>query len=134
MKFPSIDNLNYEAKVLRKKLDATFAPETALGGIKGSTASSGHCAAVAFIVFNNLGGFLVSANVDGNSHWFNRVTVDAKPVDLDITGDQFGRPDIQIGPEGSLYDGTRIRQPSEVKEETRSRAATLAKRLQKISS
>jgi hypothetical protein len=128
MKFTSIEHLRREAKSLRERLESSFTPETAFGGEKGNVASSGHCAAVAYIVFNKFGGSLVSATVQGDSHWFNKIHVGIKCFDLDITGDQFGRPSIQIGADGSLYDGERVRQLGNLREETIARASKLAKK------
>lgn len=128
MRFTSIEHLRREAEALREQLESFFTPETAVGGEKGNVASSGHCAAVAFIVFNKFGGSLVSAMVEGNSHWFNRIRVGTKSIDLDITGDQFGRPSIQIGPEDSLYKGARVRGTDDLRKETLTRAALLARK------
>lgn len=126
MRIKSIGNLKREATLLRNQLESAFTQDTALGGLKNNIASAGQCAAVAVIVSTKFGGSLVSAMVEGNSHWFNRIRIGAKSVDLDITGDQFGRPNIQIGPEGTLYHGERLRQPDELKKETIARAALLA--------
>lgn len=128
MKVASIEGLRCEAAALRGQLEAAFSPETALEGEAGAVPSAGHCAAVAVIVRNRLGGSLVSAIVEGSSHWFNRIRVGAISVDVDITGDQFGRPAVQTGVEGSLYQGSRVRRSDEVREETLTRAALLARR------
>jgi hypothetical protein len=75
-----------------------------------------------------LGGSLVSANVHGISHWFNRVRIDDQLLDLDLTGDQFGYPAVQIKPAEELYPHTRERSPSELNDETLRRAILLARR------
>lgn len=126
--FVSSADLKREAVMLRARLEPAFSAETALGGIKGTVPSEGHCAAVAAIVLGTLGGSLVSATVHGQSHWFNRIRVGTELVDLDITGDQFGRPPIQVGPEGSVYRNSRLRDSSELNEDTLMRARLLAAR------
>ena len=62
------------------------------------------------------------------SHWFNRIRVDDQLLDLDITGDQFSYPAIQIKPAEELYPCTRERSPDELNDETLYRAALLARR------
>ena len=75
-----------------------------------------------------LGGELVSANVEGQSHWFNRLPIGREVVDIDVTGDQFGLEPIRICRAGSLYDGTRVRASDEVHRETVARAEKLGTR------
>ena len=83
---------------IRRALDSAFAPDTAILGGTPGVPSAGHCAAVAVIVQRIFGGDFVSAVVEGQSHWFNRVPLGGKTVDVDLTGDQFGRPTIQVCP------------------------------------
>lgn len=113
---------------IRQRLDAAFAPDTAVAGTKSGPASSGHCAAVALIVREAVGGDTVSALHGSNSHWFNRVPTERGGVDVDLTGDQFGLPAIRVGELETLYQGTRVRHPREARDETVLRAARLAKR------
>jgi len=127
MKFQSINDVLKEAKRLRLRLEPAFGPETSSDD-STTTPSSGHCAAVSAIVYAQYGGAFVSAKVHNHSHWFNRLRVGGQWIDVDITGDQFGRPSVQAGPQGSLYEGSRLRQPSELNDETRRRAATLAEK------
>lgn len=110
---------------LRVRLEPAFTPETAVPGSKLTTPSSGQCAAVALIVHALLGGKLVSTRVAGTSHWFNRLVTSEGEFDVDLTGDQFGRPAVQLATAGALYDAT-IRSLDEVKDETLRRAASLA--------
>ena len=126
MQFGSLKELRREAKRLRRRLEMSFTPETALANNNSVVASAGQCAAVAVIVFNKFGGLFVSASIDGSSHWFNRVRVGATLVDVDLTGDQFGRPSVQIGVAGSLYMGERLRDFNDLKRETLARANKLA--------
>jgi hypothetical protein len=60
------------------------------------SASAGQCGTVATIVRAMLGGELVSAEIDAQSHWFNRSYVAGDFFDVDLTGDQFGLPPVQL--------------------------------------
>jgi hypothetical protein len=71
---------------------------------------------------------MVSAKVQGLSHWFNRFRVKDTLVDADITGDQFGLPVLQSAPQGQLYADTRVRPREHLNEETLRRARILAER------
>lgn len=121
------------AAELRARLEPHFSEETAASGYSRTSPSAGHCAAVAAIVASGAQPGLeeatcVSATVEGGSHWFNRLTRAGESFDVDLTGDQFGRPAIQVARAGTLYSGTRERRTDELNEETRSRAALLAER------
>lgn len=123
-----MDRLRAELLELRAWLDKSFSPETALNGLQSEMPSAGHCAAAAAIAWERLGGSLVSTSIRGMSHWFNRIRVDDQLLDLDITGDQFGYPAIQIKPAEELYPYTRERSPDELNDKTLHRAALLARR------
>lgn len=88
--------------------------------------SAGHCAVVAVLVRNIFGGDMVSTKIDGKSHWYNRLP---DGMYIDLTGDQFGRPDIQAAKYAPLYPDTVFRKESDVNEETRLRAIQLSKNL-----
>lgn len=113
---------------LRELIEPHFSSDTAADGFPKTTKSSGHCAAVAVLMHELLGGSLASAYVDGLSHWFNRFDTEVGPVDVDITGDQFGLASIRSAPAGELFPDTRIRQDDEVNRETIRRASRLARR------
>jgi hypothetical protein len=112
----------------RLRLQAWFRPDTAILGTCSQVASAGHCAAVAAIIYFTHGGTLVSAIVDAQSHWFNRVNVGGHDVDVDLTGDQFGRAPVQVAESGTLYDGTRIRTEEQLNADTLRRAWLLGRR------
>ena len=116
------------AEQLRSALEFAFNADTALPGSKASLPSAGHCAAVAAIVHRRLGGWLVSAVVGDETHWFNRLRAGKRLIDVDLTGDQFGRAPIQIATFGHLYRGTRVRRPGELLSETLARAEKLEQR------
>jgi hypothetical protein len=113
---------------IRRRVERAFDVDTAAPGFPGSVPSSGHCAAVAAIVHELLGGELVSTRLEGQSHWLNRLTADGRTIDADLTGDQFGLPAVQIGDPGRLYRGLRVRPASDLSLETLARAALLARR------
>jgi hypothetical protein len=126
------EKLLRELARLREQLEPHFNPDTAAPGFPRTTASAGHCAAVATILAESLQGTLVSARVGGISHWFNRFRVGSPSGDLeldaDITGDQFGFQKVRLAEAGQLYEGTRERVPSELDDGTRKRADLLARR------
>lgn len=113
---------------LRRRIEPAFSADTTAPGFPLTTASSGQCAAVSAIVATLTGALMVSASIGGLSHWFNRVNVNDLEADIDLTGDQFGRPMVQVGEPGTLYEDTRLRSDSELNAETRLRAAVLAER------
>ncbi len=110
---------------LRARLEVAFSPETAAPGFKPSTPSAGHCALVAMIVQQCLGGQLVSAKVGGISHWYNRLVAREGAVEIDLTGDQFGFPAIQVSL-SELYPQSRARESSDLLAETLTRARKFA--------
>jgi hypothetical protein len=71
---------------------------------------------------------MISTHIAGCSHWLNRLQLGGREVDVDLTGDQFGLPPIQIKAVGQLYPDTRVRGREELNEETLERARTLARR------
>jgi hypothetical protein len=120
-----IRSLLLRARSLRSALDPSFSAETARPGSPMEMPCSGHCAAVAAIVRRRLGGWLVSAIVESESHWFNRLKAGKQLVDLDLTADQFGGSPIQIAKSGRLYPGTRLRRVRELQAETLARSELL---------
>src|SRR5438477_12939770 len=110
------------ATELRSALERAFGDDTAFAGSARHVPSAGHCAAVAALVHRRLGGWLVSATVENESHWFNRLRAGKRLIDVDLTGDQFGRPPIQIAAFGRLYRETRVRRPRELLPETLARS------------
>lgn len=136
------DPNTFDLTRLRRELEIGFDIRTASSGtdpIKQEIIpSTGHCAAVAWIVNQRFGGEFVSTKLQGQSHWFNRVKVcyyeyvngrigeyKCAERDVDLTGDQFGFPVVNIGMPGQLYTDSRVRKPEELKEETIERAKEL---------
>ena len=124
----SLAELDEELTHLRSRLERAFGPETAAPGFTGTARSTGHCAAVSVILNQIAGAQMVSAKVQGTSHWFNRLTVDGRQVDVDLTGDQFGLEPIRVANADSLHAETRIRSFADLNNETIDRAARLARR------
>jgi len=121
-------DLSKWSRELRACLERAFSPETAQLGSSSSVPSAGQCAAVAVIVQEILGGQMVSARVNGFSHWFNRLPTLEGEIDLDITADQFGHSPILTSRAGDLYPETRVRKAAEVAAETRARSDLLKQR------
>lgn len=113
---------------LRRHVERYFQPDTAYPGTKSSIPSAGHCAIVSAIALLKLGGALASATVKGESHWFNRLSDGSQFWDVDLTGDQFGLPSVQIKPAGQLYSDAVIRSFDALNVETLERARRLATR------
>jgi hypothetical protein len=128
MRIDSLKELQEIAERFRRRLESAYGPETASPNFPGSALSAGQCAATAAVFNAEIGGSFASARVDGLSHWFNRISIGPDQYDVDLTGDQFGRPTVQIGSAGSLYQGTRERSVSELNEETTRRAQILARK------
>lgn len=119
-----------ELERLRATLEAAFSPETAAPGTDttGRPPSAGQCAAVSMIVWDRFGGEFVSVSVQGQSHWFNRLNIGGRVMDVDLTGDQFGLQAVRFGEPGSLWANARPRSPHELREETVRRAILLAEK------
>jgi hypothetical protein len=128
MNVVSVEILIQTLASLKKRLEGAFQPDTAARGFHGATASTGHCATVAVIIHEILGGEMVSAFVEGHSHWLNRLKSGGRCLDVDLTGDQFGRPSLQIADAGTLYPDARVRSRTELTEDTLIRAHLVATR------
>lgn len=123
------EELTEDLYSIRAALEPAFSYDTAYKYKMGWTPSAGHCGAVAVIVNTILGGAYCSATVDGESHWFNRLSDGNQLYDVDLTGDQFGKPPVQMADVGRLYAGTRIRDFfGSVSPDTMARALRLAQR------
>lgn len=125
---PSREMLMHQLRELRTRLEPAFAPDTALLGARGATPSAGHCAVVAAVVQQCLGGDMISSRVEGESHWFNRLPSSDGPLDVDLSGDQFGFSPIQVAPAGELHSPAVVRPFAHLLPETLERAARFATR------
>lgn len=119
-----IEDFKKELINFRNQLEPHFSASTACPGTVWNVVSSGHCAVVALLTQNKFGGELVSTKINGHSNWFNRID----GYDVDLTGDQFGFDEVQIKPQGTLYNDVKIRTIDEVNEETFERAELLAEK------
>jgi hypothetical protein len=122
------EHLLQQIAALRRQIEPEFRPDTAARGFTGTAPSTGHCAAVALIVQKSFGGEFVSAIVEGGSHWFNRIETVSGQLDVDLTGDQFGRKSIETAAADMLFEGTRVRHFGDLNAETLQRALLLARR------
>jgi hypothetical protein len=113
---------------LRQRLEQQFMPDTAYPGTVSPIPSAGHCAVVSVITMLKLGGGLASTTVQGESHWFNRLSDGRQLWDVDLTGDQFGLPPVQVEPTGSLYPNATSQTFDALNIETLARALRLAAR------
>jgi hypothetical protein len=104
-----------------------FSLDTAVPGTEPGTPSAGHCAAVAYVFHNTFGGELHSVKIKNQSHWFNKID----DFFIDLTSDQFGLAEIVIWA-GAIRDAymqeSKIRDVTELNEETLQRARLLAER------
>lgn len=108
---------------IRGTLETTFHEDTRYPGTVPNVPSAGHCALVAGLlaqlypyIFD-----VVSTTVQGQSHWFNRCTIDGIVYDVDLTGDQFGGPTVLVRHAGLAYGDARCRSQEEWSIETWSR-------------
>ena len=112
----------------RRQLLAAFASDTAAPGTSSDIPSAGHCAAVSVVLKEHFGGEHMSATVEGQSHWYNRIPWQGGVLEVDLTGDQFGLYAIQVSTDGALYPESRVRHTYEVNDDTNQRAKLLASR------
>jgi hypothetical protein len=122
-----------DLETLRKDLENIWSQETALPGTTSGIPSAGQCAASSVVIQKYMGGKLASTNIDGISHWFNRLCSDTE-YDVDLTGDQFGYPKIQVAARDTLYPNAKERSLSDVNTETMKRVDILIKRLEVLRS
>lgn len=121
-------------RVFRAQLDNAFSKTTAHPLADYNCKSAGHCAVVSKLLYDWYGADMVSAIVNGNSHWFNRVLIGGDTCDVDLTGDQFGFDSVQVAAPGRLYPNTRLRKNEEICSETMSRYNIFVNRLISIKS
>ena len=111
-----------------QQLEKGFGSDTAAQGYSSKAPGAGQCAAVATIVYELLGGELVSVRTKEGSHWFNRIEYADMTLDVDLTGDQFDLDPVLIGKPATIYSGSRTRNFDELNAETLLRAKLLAER------
>jgi hypothetical protein len=82
--------LKRPTKRLRTALESAWAPETSFdpAGWSSRNPAWGQCAVTALIVQDHCGGTLVSGEVNGIPHYWNRLPTEE---DLDLTLSQFGK-------------------------------------------
>lgn len=118
----TVEDFEDEMRILRWALKQSWTEETKHPSTTSDIPSAGQCVVTAVFIYFAFGGELVSAIVNGESHWFNRFYIGADEYDVDLTGDQFGFKPIQIKEAGLLYGNSRVRRIGEVNMETLLRA------------
>jgi len=111
---------------IRETLEPHFSQDTSISPgdyFSGRSSSAGHCGAVAVILYHMfpMSELMTIHGPDG--HWFNKIN--GKYVD--ITGDQFGWPPIQIvSNKHSAYPNATSRSLRDVPDDIYRNARTLA--------
>lgn len=85
-------SLRKELNKLRKAMDEVFSCNTAFGTCNNNSLSSGHCMLSSLIIQDMYGGDIMSGQVDGIPHYWNKLC----HMEVDLTGDQFKKPKVQI--------------------------------------
>lgn len=101
-----VSNLRKELNTIRKAMDNVFSCDTAFGTCNNNSMSSGHCMLSALIIQDMYGGKIISGQVSGIPHYWNRMC----HMDVDLTGDQFKKPKVQIRKDelyGNSFEFTR---------------------------
>ena len=124
---------------LRNDLEKIFSKETAYPSSRENpTPSAGHCAVVACMIHRLYPVFDIVSTVvtpidDPSrqcSHWLNALRMDDLSWFVDLTGDQFGYPKIQIF-SGDIND-YRIRSEDHIDEDTQKRLELFCQRYQAL--
>ena len=122
----SIEEVKSSLGALRSRLEVAYSDETKYPlSTSASSITSGQCAVTVLLLHDLYGGEILSTVVEGESHWFNRINFGFAVCDVDITGDQYGFPEIQVKRVGSLYPNSRLRSREEVHLETERRLELL---------
>lgn len=90
--------LKSELKSLRDAMDIVFSCDTAFGDCNNNSMASGHCMLASLIIQDMYGGEIKAGTINGIPHYWNSVC----GLEVDLTGDQFKKPTIQIK-KGNLY-------------------------------
>jgi hypothetical protein len=117
---------------LRDRMERAFAEDTAGGMWNPLVPSAGHCALASIVVRGLFDGYFISARPGGVSHWFNRVPVAGEWFDVDVTGDQFGRPRVQVAGVDELFRDCRARSIDDLNRETWQRYERFVARLEAV--
>ena len=91
-------SLRKELNKIRKAMDSVFSCDTAFGTCNNNSMSSGHCMLASLIVQDMYGGKIMSGQIGGIPHYWNKLC----HMEVDVTGDQFKKPKVQIK-KGELY-------------------------------
>ena len=131
--FDSEERLRFIATNFRYDLELIFSQETANPGSQPYPPSSGHSAVVALLFQALYGGDIFSTMVGGQGHWYNLVRLPGEDwATVDLTGDKFGLPPIQIEVRKHLYPEHRQVYADQINLETRKRFLLLKERFDGI--
>lgn len=111
---------------LHGRLTRSFALDPATKRNPGKPVSSGNCGAAAVIIQALLGGETLATKIVGPGHWLNRIEVQGEMFDIDLTGDQFKLPAIQIAAVGEIYPDAVVTKAKDLDPETLARALEFA--------
>ena len=116
-------------RTIRRTLEKHFSLETAYGNPSHlGPRSTGQCGVVSVIVAEMTGARIAQTYVGGDSHLFNRVTIEGHTFDVDLTADQFGYQSVLFKQAGSLWQPVTSISHSDIPYEMIRRAALLAER------
>lgn len=90
--------LKRQLKSIREAMDRVFACDTAYGDCNNNSMASGHCMLSSLVLQDMYGGSIKGGEVNGIPHYWNTFC----EHDVDLTGDQFKKPPIQVK-KGELY-------------------------------
>lgn len=96
------DTLHQVSSWWRASLEPHFSGDPTASDFETTALSTGHCAAVAFLLCCFYEMELVYCKVDDQTHFINRIALDEEVWYVDLTGDQFGLPAVNILKEEEL--------------------------------
>ena len=101
----SVTELKKNLKPIRAAMDEVFACDTAFGDCLPGRPSAGHCVLAAMVIQDLFGGQIMGGDIKSGKrgvvpHYWNKID----GISIDVTGDQFGKPPIQVK-RGNLYKG-----------------------------
>jgi hypothetical protein len=111
--FTDVSAVRRLAQDARETLKTAFGPDTAYDATEysrsvaaGGSVTKGHSYSVAVVAWAQFDCDIVSGMAHGERHaWFRAYVRGNKAFDVDLTGDQFGLPEVQVVEAGRLYVG-----------------------------
>lgn len=110
-------DVSTQLQPLRVAMEEVFSCSTAFGDCIPEHPSAGHCILASMVVQDLFGGRIVGGRVNDIPHYWNRFG----KTDVDITGDQFGFPEVRVK-RGPLHKGSLFgRKPQQALDEAYNR-------------